>query len=446
MKEAKIQFYSDLACDNRSVTLVTGWLFLDYLDAVTFPLLFLACIAGSILVIVITHRRVAESKAREWFLTSAIICVLAVSDMVGMVFEGGQFAINVQDFVDSRPRSDLLRSLEWNMLQATMRWGREASLTLSNWLLICFSVERIISLRPSRMNSLVYLDSVKGGAACTLLVLLCYAAISPLPYLVDDTGYYVSEATNLTYHQPDWLRMWLEVQFYHEIIFISGTFFTLSCSALGVYRLLKSHQEEQKHLAQQGLRKHLVAVRKPSNGSSSISTGATRALIGCLFLYFFTQSPVVVRNIVIQLDKNCVFNIPGVDKKNSETIVVLIARLNFALDFFIYLVVDRKFRQHAEYLFLEMLGRVEDRKTRRKKKLLKQLSDSRSTSSGSSLIPNSPSPSYENDQSPRFIMEALLGTEETKKTAEHCCYEFRDVLHAKTTQDTLLDRVDEWKI
>ena len=108
------------------------------------------------------------------------------------------------------------------------RWKNWAFLcTLSNptlvfgWscrLLICFAVERIWSLRPSNKRvSLLYLDCVKTVASSTLAFLVVYAALAPLPYLLDDVAFYSAKANHLRYDTPKWLKSWIDFQFYHEV-------------------------------------------------------------------------------------------------------------------------------------------------------------------------------------------------------------------------------------
>lgn len=75
---------SDPRC-NRTITVVTSRiLWTDYVDLYVFPVVFLACVIGSILILIITVRRVRLDYRGEWYLTHAIICVLAVSDLLGM--------------------------------------------------------------------------------------------------------------------------------------------------------------------------------------------------------------------------------------------------------------------------------------------------------------------------------------------------------------------------
>ena len=83
MDPAIVQFWYDPAC-NRTVGMVRGFLWTDYLDLATFPLIFVACIVGSVMILVITTRRVAWKNDGEWYLKDAIICALAASDLVGM--------------------------------------------------------------------------------------------------------------------------------------------------------------------------------------------------------------------------------------------------------------------------------------------------------------------------------------------------------------------------
>ena len=68
---------------------------------------------------------------------------------------------------------------------------------------------------------------------------------------------------------------------------------------------------------------------------------------------------------------------PGGDRQHSENLVFMLARLNFSLDFYIYLAVNAEFRREAKLLVLEVLGLGEDTKTRRKNQLLRQLAETR---------------------------------------------------------------------
>ncbi|OQV20573.1 hypothetical protein BV898_05395 [Hypsibius exemplaris] len=360
-----LQLYWDPSCNNRTVEFFSGQTFTDYVDRVTFPIFFLACIIGSILTILVMSRRAAESRGGTWYLTNAIICSLAVGNILAMIWETGQFCVDLNRSLNNHSLNTDVISPGWeSYLEATSRWGRECSLTLCNWLLICFSVERIISLKSSKKRvTLMQFSRTRSRAACVFLLVSLHAVISPLPYLLDDIRYYSATGSNTTYIQPDWLSEWLDIQFYLEMVFISGTFLMLLATLLVTVVLLRRCQQARQKWEKEGLRRHSLESLAPKY-FNSFSMSA---------VFFITQTPVLVRNIIMQLDKNCFFNISGMSRKESETVVVMIARLNYCLAFFVYLTFDPKFRSHTKLLFKETFGLIEDRKIRRRDELLRQL-------------------------------------------------------------------------
>ena len=54
-------------------------------------------------------------------------------------------------------------------------------------------------------------------ASSTLAFLVAYAALAPLPYLLDDVAFYSAKTNHLRYDTPEWLKSWIDFQFYHEV-------------------------------------------------------------------------------------------------------------------------------------------------------------------------------------------------------------------------------------
>lgn len=68
----------------NAVLPISRMIWADYLDLATFPLVFAACILGSVLTLIVTYRRASWNSRGEWYLAHAIFCALAWSDMLGM--------------------------------------------------------------------------------------------------------------------------------------------------------------------------------------------------------------------------------------------------------------------------------------------------------------------------------------------------------------------------
>lgn len=82
--EVNVTCFDRVAGTNWSTVTVEGVTWSDYLILVTFPVNFVGCVFGSVLILIITSRRVSKSNDGQWYLKDAIISALAVSDMIGM--------------------------------------------------------------------------------------------------------------------------------------------------------------------------------------------------------------------------------------------------------------------------------------------------------------------------------------------------------------------------
>ena len=155
------------------------------------------------------------------------------------------------------------------------------------------------------------------------------------------------------------------------------------------------------------------AFQKSTGLPLNINGITEESTVMCIFSFLVRQ--VIIRNIYMQINEACLINVPGVDRRHSENLVVMLARLNFSLDFYIYLAVNAKFRREAKLFVLEVLGLGEDAKTRRKKRLLRQLTETRSNDSGAPIMVRREESLTE---SPRYVVPTSLRLKLSDETLE----------------------------
>ncbi|OWA52349.1 hypothetical protein BV898_16804 [Hypsibius exemplaris] len=359
------EIYDHPSCRNDSSQVDLFWT--SYLDLATFPAVFLCCVLGNLFIILINYSRTKRDHHGEWYLTHSIVCASAISDIIGMIFELPLFVHDYHRVFGIRTIVfNTLHAQPWDYLVSFARWGRESFVALSIWLLICFSLERVVSLRQTGHRiRLVHTDSVRGRAVMALFCLFTLSALFCLIHPIEHLSYFqwAAKSTDCLHissraleTSPHWVDRWFDVLGIYEIIFMTASFFALLCLSGLVAVLIKRRPASD--LTELDRRISVTSGQSSSSGDERRTTMANHMLFGTVCLYFVTQFPVIVQTVVLRhWGLQSAPADPGSLRQQTGTLVVMVARLNFSLDFVAYFLVSARFRRHAKLAFLDVCRR-----------------------------------------------------------------------------------------
>ncbi|OWA54165.1 hypothetical protein BV898_18580 [Hypsibius exemplaris] len=179
----------------------------------------------------------------------------------------------------------------WDYVVSLSRFGRECFVALSIWLLVGFSLERVVSLRQTGHRiRLLYTDSVRGRAVLALFCVFTISAVFSVIRPIRGFNYlqWTTDISARAHSFPPWMNRWLHVLKVYEIAFMISCFFALLCLSGLVAVLIKRRPASDLTDLE-----HRISVMSGQSSSSDDRkmNMANHMLFGTVFLYFVTQFP-----------------------------------------------------------------------------------------------------------------------------------------------------------
>lgn len=133
--------------------------------------------------------------------------------------------------------------------------------------------------------------------------------------------------------------------------------FAMSCT---VWVLLRRRDREIQRSVKEGLQLTAWSGSRQSSKKDTLNGRASnRVLFGCILMYFVTHTPFICAFVVSQLARHphSPVTLSHDQVRQMWDVVVLFCRLNFAGNFFVYLVTSTRFRRHAVFLIGQVMRR-----------------------------------------------------------------------------------------
>ncbi|OQV25382.1 hypothetical protein BV898_01060 [Hypsibius exemplaris] len=322
----------------------------SYADLIGYPILLFICTFGNLLSIVALSTDVAKSTTNVYLICLAVsdLCVIwlaleaYIPEADVKVRESDAYFQNVANF------------------SGFQKWWEETAIQFSDWTLIVFSLERLIAIaRPFEYRHRL---TVRRAIYIELGVLFL-ASICALENLV--VGYYflahddgVSTKTRIL--TPGLLE-WDRIQNQAEVGITLAKWVILTILNVCLIIVISRHNKIRDSILVQT---EMAGVSQSTPNKSSAVHPARRhstyVLMCCSGLYFVTQFPNVIYKIleVASRPPYCSYNFTYKAKMTARPIVYVILLSNYSVNFLLYCLLWRKFREQLRYLLFRTLEKT----------------------------------------------------------------------------------------
>ncbi|XP_055349390.1 probable G-protein coupled receptor B0563.6 [Paramacrobiotus metropolitanus] len=301
-----------------------------YIAVVMIPVFLAMCTVGNILNLwILIHH--CQKGVKQVFLLG-----MAISDMTIMWLSFLRYLILYSNilgiFLPDHPL--LLGSY------GALTWLQYAVCYVTDWILIFFSLERLIAFRfPHRHDKV---RKKRSGTVWLLVGFVTTSLVITCGILVWFYHWWWYHEDKGVYVQPEWVITWIRNQQRVNIIFP----ILVSISLLITNAWLLDYLKKQLNAG-----RNLQAVSFMSRTGDFFRShtrrhdNLTRMLIGCVMVYFITQIPAVIHNTLDHLSHApyCWFDLTGLHY--VDPVISTLALLNYSVNFLVYCGASHKYRQ-----------------------------------------------------------------------------------------------------
>ncbi|XP_055354344.1 uncharacterized protein LOC129599995 [Paramacrobiotus metropolitanus] len=345
---------------------------------VSYFLLLFLCSLGNTLILAVIGR-----SLRQWQTSaSRYMLVTALADL-GALWLG--FPVMLWNFgaVFDRAYHKLPRVKQViNAVKPLTGWGQEACMFTSDWLLVMFSLERLlIIISPFRLLQRIFLYHHNYDRCITTHCRIFKYDL------------YKARAK-----RPAWLRHWEQVQNPAEVVVSLLVFFVILTINVALIVFLARHRRSK--LAQ--MRVKQIANKPPISPAASLQSGkrGPRAaarnsdiiLISGAALYLLTKTPSVVFHCLMRADYHQQFDFDPTAQQLAAPFVNVPMYMLYSFRFFVYILTNAQFRERFMQLIVRPLWphangfvRREDTREGLGARLVHRFTEGRSTSAAAAI-------------------------------------------------------------
>ncbi|XP_055349319.1 uncharacterized protein LOC129596150 isoform X2 [Paramacrobiotus metropolitanus] len=259
---------------------------------------------------------------------------------------------------------------------------------VSDWLLVLFSLERLAGFRfPTQHH--VWRTRTRGiaGAFCGLIILSALLTCETVPYYyiniwrpavaaikAEDPGSCAMSSGAGQITAPHWLDVWESVQHIVDMvlpILISGLLFFLNTWLICHIKRHSWQEDDGGSTAsdytyvRNSSTKGSIITRHTKICAKQAKTKINRMLLGAVSMYFITQLPVVLLNLIglsLSAQPYCRFDF--FIRPYLQPIIWTIALVNYSGNFLVYFGVSHTYRRIFHQLFTDKKAKARSRTTR----------------------------------------------------------------------------------
>ncbi|XP_055344719.1 uncharacterized protein LOC129592656 [Paramacrobiotus metropolitanus] len=238
------------------------------------------------------------------------------------------------------------RTVYYNTTRATtyavlpyMAWGQEWSLEFCDWVLIVFSIERLLAvIRPFGFKWLQRPLTARI-IIIILFVLAAMFAVCNFPYWLEINR--VKDGKRTRKYWPKYLKEWYPIQEMAELIMCLSKFFGLLLINLILIAAIKRQQNSE-------IGKMRAAQRANSDKKYRNSNVL---LLSSVALYLISWFPSVVYKCMEISDIYHMYNFDYTAKMVATAPCQIMSFLYYSVNFFLYLTVSKKYRMEFARIF-----------------------------------------------------------------------------------------------
>ncbi|OWA52344.1 hypothetical protein BV898_16799 [Hypsibius exemplaris] len=318
-----------------------------YAELICYPILLFICTIGNIITIVVLRTDAKRSTTNIY-----LIC-LALSDLIVLWLNLPTYLLTYSPSL----RNDTVFQQNASNFEGCRHWLLETAIQFSDWTLIIFSLERLFAItRPLSARQMT-----ASRVMLFELAILFLAAICSLENLV--AWYYLiaHDDGKSTKDEifPQSLRTWNQIQNEAEVAIIIGKWIILTVLNLALVTFITRNK-----IIRKSILSHCAEVMPSPTATLASFLNATRrrstyVLISCSAIYFVTQFPNVVYKIleIASSPPYCRYNLTEAASQKALPIINVIFFSNYSVNFILYCLVWRKFREQLRCMFYRIIGK-----------------------------------------------------------------------------------------
>ncbi|OWA54287.1 hypothetical protein BV898_18695 [Hypsibius exemplaris] len=317
-----------------------------YAELICYPILLFICTIGNIITIVVLR---TDAKCST---TNIYLICLALSDLIVLWLKLPPYLLTYRPSL----RNDTVFQQNALNFEGCRHWLQETAIQFSDWTLIIFSLERLFAItRPLSARQMT-----ASRVMLFELAILFLAAVCSLENLVDRYYFIAHDDGKSTKDEilPQSLRTWDQIQNEAEVVIIIGKWIILTVLNLALVTFITRNKIIRKSI----LSHHADLIPSPTATLASFLDAtrrrSTHVLISCSVIYFLTQFPNVVYKI-LEIASNppyCSYNLTEAASQRVLPIINVIFFSNYSVNFILYCLVWKKFREQLRCVFYRIIG------------------------------------------------------------------------------------------